>query len=278
MKLQELGRCARHAQIYFFQWALAPRLANAFVESRVLAEGVTICSQGHPLQRPNQNLAPKTLGFSFLPQNLRLTNVCAQPPPKKHTGHLFSTNFAKKAILWFCKFLCKNWPNWGVSLGMSQHVAACRWACRSMSLGMSQHVAACRGDFCARRWACRSMSQHVAPLLASVAGHVAAFRATFGRVATFRWGLGEFLAKISVFWPGQRPSVFFGQPARTNVRRFQCFLPKGNWAEGGGFYIATRVKRFFGSGTVTPGPSCECDITFLLMGGQNLGNNCVTVR
>ena len=72
--------------------------------------------------------------------------------------------------------------------------------------------------------------------------------------------------------------VFFGQPARTNVRRFQCFLPKGNWAEGGGFYIATRVKRFFGSGTVTPGPSCECDITFLLMGGQNLGNNCVTVR
>ena len=181
------------------------------------------------MQWPNRNLAPKTLGFSFLSQN------CAQTPPKKHTGHLPSTNFAKKAILWFWKFLCENWANWGVSLGMSQHVAACRHFWHA-SLGMSQHVAAI---FCARRWACRSMSQHVAPLFASVAGHVAAFRATFGRFATFRWGLGEFLAKISVFGPGQRPSVFFGQPARTNVRRFQCFFPKGNWAEGGGFYIAT---------------------------------------
>ena len=135
----------------FFQWALAPCLANAFVESRVLAEGVTICSQGHPLQRPNQNLAPKTLGFSFLPQNLRLTNVCAQPPPKKHTGHLFSTNFAKKkkpvcGSGRFCAKISQIGVSLGMSLGMSQHVAG--------------HVAACRGDFCARRWACRSMSLH----------------------------------------------------------------------------------------------------------------------
>ena len=211
----------------FFQWALAPRLANAaFVESRVLAKGVTICSQG-PLQRPNQNLAPKTLGFSFLPQNLCLTNVCAQPPPKNTPGTCFQQILQKKAILWFWKFLCKNEPK-------SQRVAAWRWACRSMSLGMSQHVAACRGDFCARRWACRSMSQHVAPLLASVAGHVAACRATFSACCDISLGPGRFSGKKLCFGPSQCPSVFFGPPARAQTSGGSVFFcQKGIGRKGG---------------------------------------------
>ena len=213
---------------YFFGGPLAPRLANAaFVESRVLAEVVTICCQG-PLQRPNRNLAPKTSGFSFLSQNLRLTNVCAQPPPKNTPGTCFQQTLPKKkghfvVLEVFC-----------AKIGQ---IGACRWACRSMSLGMSQHVAAmfvrvdghvatCRSTFGICRWACRSMSCHFLGVLRHFAG---------------AWAI--FWQKNSGFGPCQRPSVFFRTArVRTNVRRFQFFLPKGNWAEGGGFHIPTRVK------------------------------------
>ena len=148
-----------------------------------------------------------------------------------------------------------------------------RWACRSMSLGMSQHVAAifvrvvghvaaCRSTFGISRRACRSMSCHFWACCDTSLGP--------GRIS------GQNLRFSGL---ASAPPCFSDSPRahkRPEASVFCC--QKGNWAEGGGFYIATRVKRFFGSGTVTPGPSCKSDITFLLMGGQNLGNNCVTVR
>ena len=36
--------------------------------------------------------------------------------------------------------------------------------------------------------------------------------------------------------------------------------------EGGGFHTPVRGTMFFGSGTVTPAPSCECDITSFVKG------------
>ena len=248
----------------FFQWAPgAP-----FSKRRVC--GVPSLSRGRDNLQPRPPAAAqpkfgsKNLRFFLLSQESPFDKCMCATTPEKHTGHLPSTNFNKKkrAILWFWKFLCKNWPNWGVSLGMSQHVAA---ACRSMS----------------RRFLCASlgMSQHVAPLLASVAGHVAACRATFGRVATFRWGLGEFLAKISVLGLASAPPCFSDSPRahkRPEVSVFFC--QRGIGRKEGDFTFQRELNDLFGSGTVTPGPSCECDITFLLRGGQNLGNNCVTVR
>ena len=100
------------------------------------------------------------------------------------------------------------------------------------------------------------------------------------------WGLREwtffkyqhFLAKNSVLGLASAPPCFSDRPRAHKPPEVSVSSPKGNWAEGRGFHIPTRVKWSFGSGTVTPGPSCECDITFLLRGGQNLGINCVTVR
>ena len=57
---------------------------------------------------------------------------------------------------------------------------------------------------------------------------------------------------------------------------------RGGATEGVGFHARVRGTMFVGRGAVTPGPSCECDITSkkvcLLRDNQNLLNNCVTVQ
>ena len=176
----------------------------------------------------------KNLRFSFLPQNLRLTNVCAQPPPKKHTGHLFSTNFAKKAILWFWKFLCKNWPNW-----------ACRWACRSMLLGMSQHVAghvaACRGDSCARRWACRSMSLHFWHLSLGMSQH---FVPLLGVLRHFAGVWANFWPKSKFSGLASAPPCFSDSPCAQTSRGFSVFCQRGIGLKEGDFTLQRESKDF----------------------------------
>ena len=211
MKLHELGRCARHAKCIFSVGPGAP-----FSKRHVC--GVPSFSRGRDNLQPRPPAAAqpkfgsKNLRF-FLPSPESLFDRCmCATTHEKHTGHLFSTNFAKKGHFVVLEVFVQKLAKLGRVAG---HVAACRWArrwaCRNMSwcasLGMSQHVAACHSTF----GICLGMSQHVVPL--------------FGRVATFRWGLGDFLAKNFVLGLASAPPCFSDRPRahkRPEVSVFFC--------------------------------------------------------
>ena len=192
-----------------------------------------ICGQcPHAVAQPK--FGSKNLRF-FLP----FPELCPNTP-EKHTGHLPSTNFAKKAILVLEVFVRKL----GKLGRVAGHVAACRSMSRHFwhaSLGMSQHVAACRGDFCARRWACRSMSLHFSHLSLGMSQH---FVPLLGVLRHFAGVWANFWPKSQFSGLASAPPCFSDSLRAQTSGGFSVFFQRGIGLKEGDSTLQRELKIF----------------------------------